>query len=67
MRFYGWMRLRLLVEEIYVYRLRVRQKKNGTQLVLSKDTKERKDGYFGAVFTDIYRDQAYFGRRIRGR
>ena len=53
MRFYGWMRLGLLVEDIHVHGLRVGQKKNGSQLVLSKDIKERKDGCFGAVFKDI--------------
>ena len=67
MRFYGRMKLGLLVEDIHVHGLRIGQKKNGTQLVLLKDTKERKDGCFGAVFMDIHRDQAYFGRRIGGR
>jgi hypothetical protein len=50
------MRFGLLVENIYVHELYVGQMKNGTQLILSKVIKERKDGCFGAVFTDIHRD-----------
>ena len=44
------MRLGSLVGDTRVHGLRVEQRKNGILLVLSKGTKERKDGCFGAVF-----------------
>ncbi len=33
--------------------------------VLSKGTKERRDGCSGVVFMDIHKGLVYFGRRIR--
>jgi hypothetical protein len=55
------------VGDIRVHGLHVEQKKNGILLALSKSTKERKDGCFGAVFMDIQKGRAYFGRKIGGR
>jgi len=51
------------VEGIHVHRSHVEQEKSGIRLILWRNTKGRKDGCSGAVFTGIYLGQGFFGRR----
>ena len=63
-KFYGQMKYGLPLTDIQELGSLGVQGKSGTRLVLLKEYKGKKGGYFGAVSMDIHGAQVYSGRKI---